>query len=195
MTHWDYFNPNKRNCMEDLATKRYVESRFDTMMKTVKETLESDGADIQSDWAETRTSRRSYIKNKPTIPAAQVNSDWAETDETSKAYIENKPSLATVATSGSYEDLSDLPTIPTVPTDVSSFINDADYQSGSQVGASIADALDDYTPSSGLGAVATSNDYNDLDNLPVVPVFELTATDPGAGGSLDANHFTVVYEA
>lgn len=36
-------------------------------------------------------------------------------------------SLAKVATSGSYNDLSDKPTIPTVPTKVSEFENDAEY--------------------------------------------------------------------
>jgi len=36
-------------------------------------------------------------------------------------------SLATVATSGSYTDLTDKPTIPVVPTDVSAFNNDAGY--------------------------------------------------------------------
>lgn len=35
--------------------------------------------------------------------------------------------LATVATSGSYNDLSNKPTIPTVPTNVSAFTNDANY--------------------------------------------------------------------
>ena len=35
--------------------------------------------------------------------------------------------LATVATSGSYSDLSNKPTIPVVPTKVSAFINDAGY--------------------------------------------------------------------
>lgn len=35
--------------------------------------------------------------------------------------------LSTVATSGSYNDLSNKPTIPTVPTDVSAFTNDVGY--------------------------------------------------------------------
>ena len=39
----------------------------------------------------------------------------------------NSADLATVATSGSYNDLSDKPTIPTVPTNVSEFTNDAGY--------------------------------------------------------------------
>ena len=39
----------------------------------------------------------------------------------------NSSDLATVATSGSYNDLSNKPTIPTVPTNVSEFTNDAGY--------------------------------------------------------------------
>ena len=40
--------------------------------------------------------------------------------------------FATVATSGSYNDLTDTPTIPTVPTTVSSFENDAGYLTSHQ---------------------------------------------------------------
>ena len=40
--------------------------------------------------------------------------------------------FATVATSGSYSDLTDTPTIPTVPTTVSSFENDAGYLTSHQ---------------------------------------------------------------
>ena len=46
----------------------------------------------------------------PSIPAAQVNSDWNASSGV--AEILNKPNLATVATSGSYNDLSNKPTIP-----------------------------------------------------------------------------------
>lgn len=42
---------------------------------------------------------------------ANVQSDWAQTVTTADDYIKNKPSLATVATSGSYTDLSNKPTI------------------------------------------------------------------------------------
>ena len=44
----------------------------------------------------------------------------------SQGYAESSD-LATVATSGSYNDLTDKPTIPTVPTNVSAFTNDAGY--------------------------------------------------------------------
>ena len=39
----------------------------------------------------------------------QVQSDWTETDSSDPSYIKNKPTLATVATSGSYADLSNKP--------------------------------------------------------------------------------------
>lgn len=48
------------------------------------------------------------------VPAAQIQSDWNQSDTSSKDYIKNKPTLATVATSGSYNDLSNKPTIPTI---------------------------------------------------------------------------------
>ena len=43
-----------------------------------------------------------------------VQSDWNQSDNTKDDYIKNKPTLSTVATSGSYNDLSNKPTIPTV---------------------------------------------------------------------------------
>ena len=49
-----------------------------------------------------------------------TQSDWAETDPSDDAYIKNKPNLASVATSGSYADLSNTP-------DLSNFVEDANY--------------------------------------------------------------------
>ena len=42
----------------------------------------------------------------------QAQADWTEADTTDPSYIQNKPTLATVATSGSYNDLSNKPDIP-----------------------------------------------------------------------------------
>ena len=67
---------------------------------------------VQSNWNEENTESLAYIQNKPTIPAAQVNSDWNA--NSGVAEILNKPSLAAVATSGAYSDLTGTPTIPTV---------------------------------------------------------------------------------
>lgn len=51
----------------------------------------ANGAEVnvQSDWNITNDKLDSYIKNKPTIPAAQVNSDWNATSGV--AQILNKP--------------------------------------------------------------------------------------------------------
>lgn len=67
--------------------------------------------------------------------------------------------LSTVATSGSYNDLSDKPTIP---TKVSALQNDAGYLTQHQ-------SLAAYVKSSELKAVAKSGDYNDLTNKPTIP--------------------------
>ena len=94
----------------------------------------------QSDWNETDATDPAYIKNKPQnivtdanyvhtdnnytttekskladIEAgaeANVQSDWNQTNNAADDFIKNKPNLATVATSGSYNDLSNKPTIP-----------------------------------------------------------------------------------
>ena len=57
------------------------------------------------------------LQTFPTIPAAQVNSDWDAVSGV--AQILNKPTLAAVATSGDYNDLTNLPTIPSNLDDLS----------------------------------------------------------------------------
>jgi hypothetical protein len=47
-----------------------------------------------------------------------VQAYWNQTTTTADDYIKNKPNLATVATSGSYDDLSDKPTIPILPDNI-----------------------------------------------------------------------------
>lgn len=57
--------------------------------------------------------------------------------------------LSTVATSGSYSDLSNKPTIPVVPTNVSAFINDAGYLTQHQ-------SLDGYAKKSDVAALMST---------------------------------------
>lgn len=52
---------------------------------------------IQSDWNQTNTSARDYIKNKPVLPDAQIQSDWNETNAGEKDFIKNKPDIYTKA--------------------------------------------------------------------------------------------------
>lgn len=74
------------------------------------------------------------IKLLSTIPAAQVNSDWDAVSGV--AQILNKPTLATVATTGAYSDLSGTPTIPTV--DQAYNASSTNAQSGVAVAQAIA---------------------------------------------------------
>lgn len=109
-----------------------------------------------------------------TVPAAQVNSDWNAVSGV--AQILNKPSLATVATSGSYNDLSNKPTIPA-----------AQVNSDWNASTGVAQILN--KPS--LATVATSGSYADLSNKPTIPTVNnatLTITQGGTTkGTFTAN--------
>ena len=62
-----------------------------------------------------------------------THSDYANSTHThTKSQITDFPNLSTVATTGSYNDLSNKPTIPTVPTNVSAFTNDSGYLTSHQ---------------------------------------------------------------
>lgn len=92
---------------------------------------------------------------------AQVNvqADWTEGDSSSDAYIQNKPSLATVATTGAYSDLSGTPTIPTV--DQSYNASSTNAQSGVAVAQAIAAAP---------GTTYTAGDAISIDQYDVISV-------------------------
>ena len=69
----------------------------------------------------------------------------------------NSADLSTVATSGSYEDLTNKPTIPTVPTNVSDFTNDAGYLTQHQDISGKADASSVYTKTEADNKFLTSH--------------------------------------
>lgn len=112
------------------------------------------------------------LLHKPTIPAAQVNSDWNAISGVAR--ILNKPTiptktsdltndsgfvessdLATVATTGDYDDLTNKPTIPAAQVN-------SDWNSTSGV----SEILNKPT----LSTVATSGSYNDLTDTPTIPI-------------------------
>ena len=107
-----------------------------------------------------------------------VQANWTQTTTTADDYIKNKPNLATVATSGSYNDLSNKPTIPAAQVN-------SDWTASSGVSQILN------KPS--LATVATSGAYSDLSGTPSIPVITMTNTDPGEGGTLAANSFIGVY--
>ena len=98
--------------------------------------------------------------------------------------------LSTVATTGSYDDLSDKPTIPpaiTVDSALSTTSTNP-VQNGL-----ITTALNSKANSSSLSTVATTGAYADLSGKPDVPVITLQTTDPGEGAALAENNFIGVY--
>lgn len=123
---------------------------------------------VNADW--NSTSGLSEILNKPTLGtmAAENANDYTPTS-----------GLATVATSGSYNDLSNKPTIPAAQVN-------ADWNANSGV----AQILNKPT----LAAVATSGSYNDLSNKPTIPsVYNPTITITQGGvskGSFTLNQST-----
>lgn len=86
--------------------------------------------------------------------------------QTELAAKANSADLATVATSGSYTDLSNKPTIPIVPTNISAFNNDASYVDDQYVDDAITAALADIV---GIEYhVCTAQEYNAQTYIPTL---------------------------
>lgn len=99
--------------------------------------------------------------------STQLQSDWTQANSALADFIKNKPSLATVATSGSYSDLSGRPTLAAVAT---------------------SGAYADLSGKPSLATVATSGAYSDLSGKP--PALSLTTT--GTSGAATFNSGTGV---
>lgn len=182
----------------------------------------SDGTTtyVEADNLATVATSGSYndLSNKPTIPAAQIQSDWTQTSTTAKDYIKNKPTLATVATSGSYNDLSNKPTIPTVndatltiqkngtvvdtftanasadktinitvPTNTNELTNGAGFITSSGTAAKANQLTTGRTIALGTGATGTATSFNGTSNItiPVTDVKDAYVT--WGGKSIAAN--------
>ena len=100
------------------------------------------------------------------IQEYQVQANWAQADSTAADYIKNKPTLATVATTGDYDDLIDKPSLATVATS-GAYADLTGKPSLATVATSGAYA--DLSGKPNLAAVATSGNYNDLSNKPTIP--------------------------
>ena len=97
----------------------------------------------------------------------------ADTSHThTKSEITDFPSLATVATSGDYDDLSNKPTIPIVDSALSSTSTNAlqnkviNTELSKKANTSHTHTVSDVTDFPTLATVATSGSYNDLSNKP-----------------------------
>jgi hypothetical protein len=120
-----------------------------------------------------------------------VQANWTEASNTSDAFIQNKPSLSTVATSGSYTDLSNKPTIP---TNNNTLTNGAGY---------LTDLVNDTTPQLG-GALDVNGHsisfgdnekarFGNSDDFSIFHAGNQTILDDSGTGSVElrTNAFTV----
>ncbi len=87
--------------------------------------------------------------------------------------------LATVATSGDYDDLTNKPSIPAAQ--IQSDWNQSDntqvdfIKNKPTLGTMAAESASDYTPTSGLATVATTGSYPDLHNKPTIPAAQVNS--------------------
>lgn len=114
------------------------------------------------------------LSNKPTIPTVndttitikKNTSDAGDSFTTNTATAKTiNLGLSTVASSGSYNDLSNKPTIPTVNNSTITIKKNSDDTGDSFT----TNASSGKTINLGLATVATSGSYNDLSNKPTIP--------------------------
>lgn len=157
----------------------------------------------------------------PTDPQVKL---WVDTEAQSVGAVdwndvENKPNFATVAESGSYNDLTDKPTIPEAP-DLTPYAKTADLSTVATSGSyndlidkpvipeapdltnyatkdDLANAKPDLTPyakTADLSTVATSGSYEDLTNKPTIPepyTLPTASTDTLGGVKVDGSTITI----
>lgn len=108
----------------------------------------------------------------PTDPQVKL---WVDTEAQSVGTVEwddvgNKPNFATVAESGSYNDLTDKPIIPEAPN------------------------LGEYAKTADLSTVASTGSYEDLTNKPTIPdayTLPVASTDTLGGVKVDGETITI----
>jgi hypothetical protein len=170
----------------DLSNKPTIPTVNDTTI-TIKKNTSDAGDSFTTNTATAKTinlglstvaTSGSYndLSNKPTIPTvnnASLTINKGGTDDTgSKTFTANASSnvtinlgLSTVASSGSYNDLSNKPTIPTVNNSTITIKKNSDDTGDSFT----TNASSGKTINLGLATVATSGSYNDLSNKPTIP--------------------------
>lgn len=124
----------------------------------------------------------------PTDPQVKL---WVDTEAQSVGAVDwddvgNKPNFATVAESGSYNDLIDKPIIPEAP-DLTNYATKDDL-------ANVKPDLTPYAKTADLSTVATSGSYEDLTNKPTIPepyTLPTASTDTLGGVKVDGETITI----
>ena len=96
---------------DGFATKAYVDGQVAQVSLNVIDTIDN----VNSFMKTTAITTAALITLVDSVTAPSfAQSDWNETNSTKLDYIRNKPSLAAVATSGNYNDLTNKPSIPSI---------------------------------------------------------------------------------
>jgi len=175
--------------IKQYAKKEWVEDQEYLTLETLPPDL-----GVQSDWNETDSESKAFIKNKPTIPqpptigTLSTTSASAQSTSASESFS-NAITLHKISKTGSYNDLLNKPTIPAAPGTLNTNISTAQSVSSSEaLSGSISlhkiaktGSYNDLLNKPNFATVATSGSYTDLDNKPTIPA---------APGTLNTNNTT-----
>ena len=189
------------------------EQRITTIEEEIPDAASSSNQLTDKNYVDTQISNHTNRTDNPhTVTAAQVGlgncDNTADLDKPISTATQNaldlkanSADLATVATSGSYNDLLNTPTLGTAaatdatdyataaqggladtavqPGDLATVATSgsyADLLNTPTLGTMAAESASDYTPSASLATVATSGAYSDLSGTPTIPttIAELT---------------------
>lgn len=143
---------------------------------------------VDSKAASTLNSAKSYADAQDQIILQQAK-DYTDEHgggggggDVTKAYVDAQDT-SVLNSAKAYADEKDV----TVATEAASYTDGEIADLKTELEGEITSAMNELAP------VATSGEYDDLANKPIVPVINLTSTDPGEGTALAANTFIGVY--
>ena len=148
--------------LSELTDDYYDSETIDELLETKADTADLATVATTGDYND--------LINKPIIPE-QVQSDWNESDSSKRDYIKNKPDLSQYATEqelNNYYDKGQVDGMLNNKVDTSTL--NSDYYNKNTVN----NLLDTKADTSDLAQVATSGDYNDLTNKPDLTVYATT---------------------
>lgn len=186
----DYIKNKPTNLVQD-ADYVHTDNNFTNADKTKLSGIEAGAeANVQADWSQSDSAADDYIKNKPQnlvqdasyvhtdnnfttaekdklagiAAGAEVNvqADWTEADSAADSFIKNKPNLATVATTGDYNDLLNKPSTASVFTAVYGVTTQAEINAAISAGKAI---VLEYVDGGGTHYHATAFDIDTTDHI------------------------------
>ena len=164
-----YITVNQEAVQEILNTGYYTKEQTDNVIKTALTPIQEElKTKVDNSTYETKINeiegQLQAIPDVPTKVSQLENDSKFQTNTQVETTITTEiGKLATVAKTGSYNDLTDKPTAPGAPTKTSELENDSDFQNGTQVQATVTTEINK------LATVAKTGSYTDLTNKPTIP--------------------------